>query len=140
MKFKEQSPRRFARAWVLKLHPLVVLVLVDEQVEVDLTLPHEARGRPIKDLDYNRLSPSCDVKGYDLIPDRVRSIYSYHLRLHTLLLYGKSDHERLQFRGEQTAPFNDGSGKDAVEHDAELIHLFRGLDFLQLFYYLLSLF
>jgi hypothetical protein len=59
------------RLQVLQLQPLVMLVLIDEQIELHLSVTEYELAFTVLKLDVQRLTARSNIKSYYLFPDRV---------------------------------------------------------------------
>lgn len=76
---KSDASSQHARLQVLQLQPLVMLVLVNEQIELHFSVPVDDLAITILDLDVKGLTSSANVKGDDLFPDRVATLRESHI-------------------------------------------------------------
>ena len=76
---KSDASSQHARLQVLQLQPLVMLVLVNEQIELHFSVPVDDLAITILDLDVKGLTSGANVKGDDLFPDRVATLRESHI-------------------------------------------------------------
>ena len=76
---KSDASSQHARLQVLQLQPLVMLVLVNEQIELHFSVPVDDLAITILDLDVKGLTSGTNVKGDDLFPDWVATLRESHI-------------------------------------------------------------
>lgn len=122
-----------------KLDPLIMLVLVPQELHADLPLSEKAAAVHISHLDEQVLSASGYIERDDFLPHGLYTILHLNgLSLCTLAFDHHVDYNVGSIGGFDPASLNNSCCKDGVKHDAVLVHLLSRLDLLKASHKLLT--